>query len=480
MRMIWAKGAKKLPGTGTVAELDHDRPRSRLLRDFLLAAAITVLCSMMLLAYAVSYSLQSSLTLTAAEEGAALLDQFLGPSVQELVAAKPLSEEGSKKLDELLRTKLGERTKSLDIWLRDGTLVYSTDNKHLIGKNFSTPQIDATFLGNATATFVNGADRRLQPPQPPMIEVYAPLYSADKAEIIAASKIYNNGGRLAAELHTIRIASVAIVATVTAPMMIVLFLLVRRAVATVRKHRDALEDMVTGSRALAAQNDKLRQEADDARMESIQSNERFLAQIGQDLHDGPIQLLSILSVKLSDPLEITSPRSSPTNQRSGSNAGDLLSDSLTDLRDIATGLVLPQLDGLSTEETLQLVVRQHESQTGTTVACKIDPLPQCPSRLKICLYRVVQEALNNAYHHANGNGQCVVASLDYNSITVAVSDRGSGSSKSPPARASGGKIGLGLPGIRRRVEAFHGSLDVISLTDGTRVVARIPINAASN
>jgi signal transduction histidine kinase len=480
MRMIWAKGPESLLGTVTVAEQGHARPRSRLLRHFLLAAAITVLCSMALLAYAVSYSLQSSLTLTAAEEGAALLDLFLGPSVQELATAKPLSEESSKKLDELLRTKLGERTKSLDIWLRDGTLVYSTDNKHLIGKKFSPPQVDATFLGNATATFVNGADRRLQPPQRPLIEIYAPLYSTDRTEIIAASRVHNNGERIAAELRTIRIASVAIVATVTAPMMFVLFLLVRRAVATVRRHRDALEDMVTGSRALAAQNDKLRQEADDARMESIQSNERFLAQIGQDLHDGPIQLLSILSLKLSDLLEIKSPQLLPTKQRSGSNAGDLLRDSLTDLRDIATGLVLPQLDGLSTEETLRLVVQQHESQTGTTVACKIDPLPPCPSPLKICLYRVVQEALNNAYHHANGNGQCVVASLNDNSIMVAVSDRGSGSLKSHPTRPPGGKVGLGLPGIRRRVEAFHGSLDVISLTDGTRIVARIPIIAASN
>jgi signal transduction histidine kinase len=435
---------------------------------------------MTLLAYAVSYSLQTSLTLTAAEEGAALLDLFLGPSVQELATAKSLSEESSKNLDELLRTKLGERTKALDIWLRDGTLVYSTNNKQLIGKKFPTRQADATFLGNATAAFVDGVDRRLQPPQRPSIEIFAPLYSADRTQVIAASRVYTHGERLAAELRMIRIAAIAIVATVTAPMMLVLFLLVRRAATTVRSHQNALEDMVTGSRALAAQNDKLRQEADDARMESIQSNERFLAQIGQDLHDGPIQLLSILSLKLSNLPEADSQQISPTKQNSKSNVSDLLSDSLTQLRDVATGLVLPQLDGLSTEETLRLVVQQHESQTGTAVACKIDTLPPCPSPLKICLYRVVQEALNNAYHHANGNGQCVVASLTTDSIRVVVSDRGSTSSKQPPTRPPGGKVGLGLPGIRRRVEAFQGSLDVTSLTDGTRVVARIPIIAAPN
>lgn len=435
---------------------------------------------MTLLAYAVSYSLQSSLTLTAAEEGAALLDLFLGPSVQELATAKSLSEESSKKLDGLLRTKLGERTRALDIWLRDGTLVYSTNNKHLIGKKNSNDQADAAFLGNATAAFVDGADRRFQPSQRPSIEIYAPLYSVDRSEVIAASRVYNNGERLAAELRTIRIASVAIVATVAAPMMLVLLMLVRRAAATVRSHQNALKDMVTGSSALAAQNDKLRQEADDARMESIQSNERFLAQIGQDLHDGPIQLLSILSLKLNNLPEADNPQILPTGQNSRSNAADLLSESLTQLRDVATGLVLPQLDGLSTEETLRLVVQQHESQTGTTVVCKIENIPPCPAPLKICLYRVVQEALNNAYHHANGNGQCVVASLNDNFIKIVVSDAGSIDERSPPTRSAGSKFGLGLPGIRRRVEAFQGSLDVISLTDGTRVVARIPIIAAPN
>ena len=47
---------------------------SRLLQQFLVAAAVTIFCSMTLLAYAVSQSLQSSLTITAAEEGALLVD----------------------------------------------------------------------------------------------------------------------------------------------------------------------------------------------------------------------------------------------------------------------------------------------------------------------------------------------------------------------------------------------------------------------
>ena len=119
---------------------------SRLLQHFLVAAAVTIFCSMTLLAYAVSQSLQSSLTITAAEEGALLVDYFLGPYIQELTTAKTLSPETVRKLDELLKTKLGDRTKLLEISLRDGTLVYST-NKELIGSKFPSPAIDEAFLG---------------------------------------------------------------------------------------------------------------------------------------------------------------------------------------------------------------------------------------------------------------------------------------------------------------------------------------------
>ena len=113
------------------------------------------------------------------------------------------------------------------------------------------------------------------------MEIYAPLYQTDSREIIAAGKIYNNGERLVAELRSIRLVSIAIVAAVTAPMMFVLFLMVRRAGATVDAHRNDLQKKVVEAETLAVQNDKLRQDADDARGGSIQSNERLLENIGQ-------------------------------------------------------------------------------------------------------------------------------------------------------------------------------------------------------
>jgi signal transduction histidine kinase len=448
---------------------------SRLLRQFIVAAAITIFCSMTLLAYAVSHTLQSSLTLTAAEEGALLVDFFLGPLVQELGTAMTLSPEYIQKLDDLLKDKFGRRTKVVKIWLRDGTLAYST-NKQLIGKKFPSREIDDAFRGKATGTFDDLHDEdehfeRLM--QQPFVEIFVPLYRTGTTDIIAAGKIYNDGERLAAELSSIRIASIVIVATITVPMMLVLFFLVRAAGVTVDSHRKTLRRKIAEAINLATQNDRLRQEADDARIESVRSNEHLLESIGQDLHDGPIQLLSILALKLSEPTVESSGALAPETMHSSTSASEILTDALIELRSIATGMVLPQLDGLATEETLRLAIRQHEKMSGTSVASEIGDLPSCSTPLRVCLFRIVQEALNNAYHYANGYGQRVVATADANWITVTISD--SGNVIAERERAPFREMGLGLNGLRRRVEFFHGLFEVSFRAEGARVSAKIPI-----
>jgi signal transduction histidine kinase len=366
--------------------------------------------------------------------------------------------------------------KVLKIWLRDGTLAYST-SKHSIGERFPSSQIDAAFMGRVSGSFDDLDDKENEFERElnlSLIEIYAPIYLINTRQIIAVGEIYNSGERLGAELRSIRFTSIGIVGAVTAPMMFVLFLMVSRASRAVAAHRKNLEKALIEARALAGQNDRLRQQADDARLESIQSNERLLDQIGQDLHDGPIQLLSIMKLKLS---ELFSTKSAPKilqEAQSRSNVPELLNNALADLRNISTGLVLPELDGLSAEETLRLAVRQHENATGTVVRCEIENLPKYASTAtRICLYRIVQEALNNAFHYAGGSGQHVTASADMNWITVVVTDHGVDAAEQ--CRSPHREVGLGLIGLRRRVEIIRGTFEVSLLSDGTRVSAKIPI-----
>jgi signal transduction histidine kinase len=437
---------------------------------------------MALLSFAISQRTETSMIQTAADEGALFMEVFLGPLAQELATSRSLSPESVKKLDDLLAGRLGRRMRLIKIWLPDATLVYST-NKDTIGGQFPSHSITAALEGKVTGEFddlvavENATERHLQVP---LVEIYAPLFRTGTQEVIAVGEVYNDGRRLAADLASIRLMSIGIVGAITAPMMLILFLIVRRASNLVASHQASLIRKMTEAKNLATQNERLRRLADDARLEAANSNENLLARIGQDLHDGPIQLVSLLMLKLTEP-DGKKPAGARCSGRHDPSAQILTTRILTELRDISTGLVLPQLEELTASEVLRLAVRNHEDMTATKVDCKIGDLPHdLAPPLAVCLYRIVQEGLNNAFHHAKAAGQRVEVWADTQSIGIAVSDSGPGFAIRDPENVRS-RTGLGIAGLRNRVEALHGTFELISQPGiGTQIRAKLPIGCAPN
>jgi signal transduction histidine kinase len=454
--------------------------RLGLLQQFMVAAGLTIALSMAALAYSMSKRIEGSLMQSAAGEAALLIDAFLGPSVQELATSDRLSPDNVKKLDEILEGQLKARVKNIKIWLRDGTLVYSTDKK-LIGKKYPSKHLDLAFFGKISGSFdelddeENNNERLLNIP---LIEIYAPLRRTGSRDIIAVGELYNSGEQFAAELRSIQFASAGIVGMISLPMMLLLFLMVRQASQKVEKHRERLTQKVSETEALAIQNDQLRRVAEESRIDSARSNELLLEQIGQDLHDGPVQLLSLLILKLSE-AETLMANSISEGTNVKADARQLTTRILSELREISKGLVLPQLEGLSAAETIWLPVRAHEHVTGTKVTCTIGALPEEISPpTKVCIYRIVQEGLNNAFSHAGGRDQHVGAWSDADFIHVVVSDGGPDTGTLPPDPRI--RTGLGLPGLKRRVEAFRGTFTIKALPEGgTRIEAKLPHTAFS-
>jgi signal transduction histidine kinase len=100
------------------------------------------------------------------------------------------------------------------------------------------------------------------------------------------------------------------------------------------------------------------------------------------------------------------------------------------------------------------------------------------SSLKICLYRIVQEGLNNAFRHGNGIDQHIDAIADDRTITITVSDGGPGL---PLNQTGQDRLPLGLLGIHNRVEAFRGTLKVRRRdSHGTELVVTVPLNGNSD
>jgi PAS domain S-box-containing protein len=89
----------------------------------------------------------------------------------------------------------------------------------------------------------------------------------------------------------------------------------------------------------------------------------------------------------------------------------------------------------------------------------------------LCLFRVAQEALSNAVHHARASAVSVLLSSRSHGLQLAVSDNGKGFEPARPRDHAS----LGLASMRERVRLLQGELNIESAPgNGTTVVAWVP------
>ena len=304
-----------------------------------------------------------------------------------------------------------------------------------------------------------------------ILEIYLPIHD-ESGHVVAVGEFYQD----------LALSNCAAITTIQGSWLIrvlflligilVLFVLVRAAHRTIIRQQTALTRNIILARRLARQNQALRRTADDTRRRSIKANEELLSLIGAEIHDGPIQLLSVAMLNAPD-AEVTAARSPGAGGRPALNFSAATAEAIAELRIISSGLVLPEIGELSAEDAVRLAIARHERMTGTTVEFDIAALPPIAQGLKACLYRIVQECLNNAARYADGVGQRVDLTRKGTLISLEISDRGPGIG---PASDRDERPRLGILGARNRVEAYGGSLEIRSEPGvGTKVIAILPI-----
>ncbi|MCB1503558.1 MAG: hypothetical protein KDJ47_01145, partial [Hyphomicrobiaceae bacterium] len=137
-----------------------------------------------------------------------------------------------------------------------------------------------------------------------------------------------------------------------------------------------------------------------------------------------------------------------------------LEAAIRDIRNLSRGLMLPELETMSLNEAAALIIKMHEERTGTKVSTDItERIIHAENEVKVCTYRFIQEALNNAFKHAGGKGQRVSISCNNSKLVVSVSDEGPGvNSRINEERVACSQ--LGLTGIRDRVETLNGIFEM--------------------
>lgn len=449
--------------------------------QFFLAAALVLFVAMAVLGTWVNDQIKHSVLVTSGAQGANFMNGFLEPLVQEINPDGTLPAQSHERLDALfIGTALGNTVVSIKIWVADGadaTVIYST-TKELIGEQFVSTDVERAASGEVVAEYedlISQESAYEQTLDMALIEVYAPLYRTGTDEVLAVGEIYENANALAAELKTSQMISWFVVLLTTIFMLTVLYAIVRRGSRTIALQRSDLQRHVAEAQEMADQNSVLRIAADRARLDASEANEQLLARIGSDIHDGPIQLLSLFMLKF------TKMGGSGANRTEvQKNLEGLFNSALFELRTISSGLSLPEIEELSPREALELAVFRHEDIAGTKVETKFGDLPgSLTHATKICAYRVIQEGLSNASKHAPGARQGVKAHVVDRWLHIEVRDEGPGVRTAE--NVASGRERLGLAGMRNRVGALQGELDIHSEPGaGTRIVVALPLEGGDH
>jgi len=340
----------------------------------------------------------------------------------------------------------------------------------VIGDKFVSTDVEKAASGTIVSEFedmVSSESAYEQSLQMSLIEVYAPLYRTGTKELLAVGEIYEDGEALAAQLQVSRRQTWIVVCFTTLLMLSILYAIVRRGSHTISAQRAELQRQIAEVQRMASQNEALRIVAERTRLDANEANEELIGRIGLDIHDGPIQLLSLLMLRLGKL------KGRPA-EKDYAAIRELTATVIDELRTLSTGLVLPEISELTVEETIRLAAERHENLTGTKVAIETKQLPQSlPLAMKICIYRIIQESLSNSFKHAGGIGQQISAAAFQNAISVTISDAGCGTTQERALKEHSTK--LGLRGIQNRVKAFGGAARVYRTPSGTSVDVHLPI-----
>ncbi|MBB3569174.1 signal transduction histidine kinase [Rhizobium sp. BK491] len=443
-------------------------------RQFLLAGGFVALCAMLVVGSFVANLIENAVTRNSAATTALYVDSVIAPLLPDMQTTQALDDTVTRALDETLgQGALGKRLFSFRLWRDDGTILYS-NNKDLSGKRFPlSDSLRTAFSGQMVAKFNRIDDVESVAERnsgKPLLEIYNPVLQPWSGKVVAVSEFYEVANDFQWSLTQARLLSWLVVAVFTLTFFALLSIIVLRGSRTIDSQRMALNGRIGELSALLQQNEALRARVQRATQRAAALNESYLRRIGADLHDGPAQLVAYASLRL-DSQALISPTVSP-EQREASleTIKSSLDDAMAEIRSVCSGLMLPHIETDNLTDLLKRAIRAHEQRTGVTVALLVGAAPtDLSTSAKICVYRFVQEALNNGYRHAGGIGQRVVQTLEDGQVVIEVADEGPGFDPKDV-----GPQKLGLAGLRDRVESLGGTFQLLSSDRGT--IVRMSLN----
>jgi signal transduction histidine kinase/putative methionine-R-sulfoxide reductase with GAF domain len=225
---------------------------------------------------------------------------------------------------------------------------------------------------------------------------------------------------------------------------------------------------VADSAALAVENARLYARAHGLAI----AEER--GRLAQEIHDTLAQGLTAISLQL-DLADSYLPDHPEQAARNVHRALDLTRQNLDEARRSVLDLRAADVHQMSLPDAVSQLLRRLGDDCTMNFTFENDGLvSRLSARVEVGLYRIIEEALENARRHSKARRVRVDIQADGKTVAVIIDDDGQGFDPAQLSRGDGGEQGFGLLGIRERARLLGGSL-AISSTPGLGTSLRVVV-----
>jgi signal transduction histidine kinase len=232
--------------------------------------------------------------------------------------------------------------------------------------------------------------------------------------------------------------------------------------------------LIHTNRRLFAQMAALSEQRSELAQKLIATQESTLQYISRELHDEFGQILTAVGSMLGR-AEKHTPEDSPMRTELKEVRG-ITQKTLDNVRSLSQALHPVMLEEAGLESTIDWYVATVERQTGLHISYEKSGTPFALSTSAgIHVYRVLQEALNNAARHSGAQDAEVQLRYLADRLELDVEDHGKGLAN------ESSRNGIGLVAMRERAELLGGTIEFTQPAEGgTRVSLRVPRESAES
>jgi signal transduction histidine kinase len=228
----------------------------------------------------------------------------------------------------------------------------------------------------------------------------------------------------------------------------------------------------------AQQLEALNQELNRLSNSLMNAQDEERRRIARELHDGLGQDLTAAKMMLG---ALNQPhQSAEARDRAMAEANTMMDQAIKQVRTISHLLHPPLLDEMGLLSALRWYTEGFQKRSGIETILQIpSEFPRLGPEVETAIFKIAQESLTNVFRHAEAQRATVKLEERDGQVVISISDDGKGVSRELESLRPG-SYGIGIIGIKQRVQDHEGLLVVRSASPGTVIEVSIPYKGARN